>query len=728
MSNVQPFKAYVLAFCLGVLGALANLFPIELAFNISLLIGNVAYILAASYLRPAQTLLCALVCVTPLYFYWGHPYGFVTFGLEALFISWLRTKGWFVIAADLVYWLIIGMPLTAIFIWINLESVQSYILFSTFKQAINAVLYTSLASILLFTFNRYLTCIKSYQPPLVKGLPHWLRYSFWSISAFLVISVSLVLSTGFGDFQRKQLDKELLINNNYVAYIGNRYLDEHKRAIANISFQLSQNVNNQQAHEALAALHELYPGFLTMLIANEQGNIELASPAKVMSGLAGKHLSIKDRDYFIHAMEQQQLYVSPVFLGRGFGSDPIVAISAPFYSLENPNSPIGIVEGSLNVNQFGMYDIDGHDNNEAKIVVTDQNDRVIYASSMLNLLPLSTFTYKELSTNNSSNLLSIDFAEAGTKRFIYKQTSFANNWKVYSLVEHSVLLQLTENMYLLIFVMLFVVLLTASFFAKQFASHLYRPLAFVMGELSKTGGAGNFKNIPYETPIEIEQLYRELKVRSQALFENKTQLQELVEQRTQALNDANRKLTEQANKDTLTKLYNRRYFNKHFTLIQSILSRSDAKLMCAMVDLDYFKKINDSYGHLFGDYCLVEIANMLKQYFNRETDIVARFGGEEFVIVFPCSDIDAVIARLESFREKVEEFCFINQSDKCIPLTVSIGAVFGEATYSMNQDDWLARADECLYKAKNSGRNNIQVHTIQTAKVTRKPMNTESTY
>ena len=69
-------------------------------------------------------------------------------------------------------------------------------------------------------------------------------------------------------------------------------------------------------------------------------------------------------------------------------------------------------------------------------------------------------------------MLSIDFAEAGTKRFIYKQTSFANNWKVYSLVEHSVLLQLTENMYLLIFVMLFVVLLTASFFAKQFASHI----------------------------------------------------------------------------------------------------------------------------------------------------------------------------------------------------------------------------------------------------------------
>ena len=102
-------KQYLLALFLGAIGAIANLFPIDLAFNISLLIGNAAYIIAASLLPPRHTLFCALISVTPLYFYWGHPYGFLTFGLEAWFISTLRARGWYVLTADLLYWLVIGM-------------------------------------------------------------------------------------------------------------------------------------------------------------------------------------------------------------------------------------------------------------------------------------------------------------------------------------------------------------------------------------------------------------------------------------------------------------------------------------------------------------------------------------------------------------------------------------------------------------------------------------------
>ena len=239
ISIPHDYKHFVVAILLGVVGATLNLFPVELAFNISLLIGNTVYIIAASFLRPHLTLLCALISVIPLYFYSGHPYGFLTFGLEALFISILRNKGWYVLSADLLYWLSIGMPVTAFLIWVNLESAQNFILFSTFKQAINAVLYTSFASIFLFMFNDYFQKIKSKQPPLKKSLPKWLLYSFWSISAFLVISVSLVLSTDFGKRQRDLHNRELEINNQYITHIGNSYLNEHRVAIQNIANQLS---------------------------------------------------------------------------------------------------------------------------------------------------------------------------------------------------------------------------------------------------------------------------------------------------------------------------------------------------------------------------------------------------------------------------------------------------------------------------------------------------------
>ncbi len=143
------------------------------------------------------------------------------------------------------------MPLTAFLIWINLQSPQDFILFSTFKQLINAVLYTSMASILLFMFGDYLQKIKSKQPPLNKSLPKWLLHSFWNISAFLVISVSLVLSTDFSDRQRGLHDRELEINNQYITHIGNSYLNTHQVAIKNITNQISNLSEPEERHQAL---------------------------------------------------------------------------------------------------------------------------------------------------------------------------------------------------------------------------------------------------------------------------------------------------------------------------------------------------------------------------------------------------------------------------------------------------------------------------------------------
>ena len=713
-SNEQKStSSLVFAIILGAIGAAINLFPIQLAFSISLLLGNVVYIIAASTLRPAHVVLCALICVTPMYFYWGHPYGFLTFGLEALFVSMLRARGWFIITADLLYWLVIGMPLTALLIWINLEPVQSIIIFGSIKQALNAVLYTSLACILLFSLHGYLKRFSAYQPRLEKTLPSWLLYSYLSISGFLVISLSLVLTTGIEKFEHKQLERELSISNEYVAYISQTYIEEHQRAISNIAFQLSKLPDLQAQQSVLAQAHKLYPGFLTMIIADKQGMINNASPVELLSTLKKTERSVADRDYFTAAINEQSVYVSPVFLGRGFGMDAIVAISAPIYSAGTDAKPTGIVEGSLNVSMLGKYDVNGLDK---KLIVTDQYNHVIYASDGLGLVPLSKYQFIDGSRRGFTNLLRIVLPDGNSERFLYKKASLPNGWQVYSLIEHSVLLKITENMYTIMFIMLFIILLVASFFAKQFANYLHRPLAFVMEELSKPRDRDDFQEIPYETPVEIDQLYHELKIRSRALLNHKAHLQELVEQRTEELNQANLKLTEQAHKDMLTSLYNRRYFDKHFVMMQSILSRSSASLMCVMVDIDHFKRINDSYGHLAGDACLIETARILASFFTRDTDVVARFGGEEFVVISPCRNNLMAEQHLESFREHVAATVFKQQDNTEIKLTVSIGAVVGDANFSTSQNVWLEAADKCLYQAKSSGRNNTKFQTLKLKK------------
>jgi diguanylate cyclase (GGDEF)-like protein len=703
---------YFLAVFFGVLGAAVNLFPVELAFNISLVFGNTAYVLAASLLRPHLTFVCAIITAIPLYYHWSHPFGFFLFGTEALFISMLRARGWYVLTADLLYWLLVGMPLAALLVWENTEPNQSIHLFTILKQPINAMFYTSLACILLFTFHDYLQSFKSYQPPLLKSLPKWLLYSFWSISAFFVMSVALILSTSFSQFQQAQFDEELKVNNNYIAYISNQYLAEHKAAINNLAYHISEESDAFKQQEILNHFHQLYPGFLTMLITSEQGKVEVSSPISMINKLNGDYVYVKDRPYFAEAIKQEVLFVSEVFVGRGFGADPIVAISAPIYDKSFSDNPSGIVEGSLNLRDLIFFEQLGHDSNHMKTVVTDNENRIIYASDSLGLNTLSNFELSRYTDLNTANLIKLTNEVGDVVLFVHQEAKLDNSWKIHSLIAHDATLKIVEDMYLVMFLTLFLILLCATFFAKKSAIHFSRSLSFVMEQLSKATKADDLKEIPYETPTEIDELYHELKVNRQVLLNNQVALQQEVSNRTKELELANRKLTEQANTDALTGLHNRRYFEKNFALMQSILSHNNSSMMYAIVDIDWFKKINDTYGHLFGDFCLMQIADMLKAFFNRDADIVARFGGEEFTVVSQCQDIEMLKDRMEQFVHKIAIHQFKQMPIGPVHLTISIGVMVSEANFSHNQDAWFSLADSCLYEAKNKGRNQTIIKRI----------------
>lgn len=706
---------YFLTVLFGVLGAVINLIPVELAFNISLVFGNTAYIVAASLLRPHLTFLCATIVVIPLFFHWSHPFGFFIFGAEALFIAFLRARGWYVLTADLLYWLVLGMPLAALLVWGNTDINQSIQVFTVLKQPINAMLYTSMACIILFTFNDYIQSLKSQQPPLVKSLPKWLLYSFWSISAFLVLSVALILSTSFSHYQQAQFNEELKVNNHYINFISKRYLAEHTAAINNLAYQITHENNTSQRQEILSHFHESYPGFITMFIASEDGEIELVSPTLMWPKVKVKRSNVKERPYFIEAIEKEKTFISSVFEGKGFGSDPIVAISSPIYNKDSDGNPVGIVEGSLNLTNLTFFEQLGHDKQHMKTVVTDNHNRIIYASKDLGLDPLSSFEYTRFVDLKTPNLVKLTKDTLDGKVFLHQEGVSSNNWKIHSLLDHNVTLAIVESMYLVMFFILFVILLIATFFAKKSAMNLSRPLSFVMGQLSSDNKNNELKYIPYDTPIEIQELYQELIANRKALLSNQTALQQEVFYRTKELKLANQKLTEQANTDALTGLYNRRYFEKNFALIQSILSHNNSNMMYAIIDLDWFKNINDTHGHLFGDYCLVQIATMLRAFFNRDADIVARFGGEEFTVVSQCEDINLLKSRMDEFVNQVAQHQFKQTDIGPVNVTISIGAMVSDAKFSHNQDAWFSVADSCLYEAKNKGRNQTVIKKVTTS-------------
>jgi diguanylate cyclase (GGDEF)-like protein len=136
------------------------------------------------------------------------------------------------------------------------------------------------------------------------------------------------------------------------------------------------------------------------------------------------------------------------------------------------------------------------------------------------------------------------------------------------------------------------------------------------------------------------------------------------------------------------------------------LSRTGGKLSLLMVDIDYFKKYNDTYGHLMGDKCLIKIANTLAQCIAREDDFVARYGGEEFVVVLANTDENGAHIMADRLLKKIQE-CGIphTQSDVANFVTISIGLTTGTVKYSQKGSDYIECADAALYMSKQNGRN-----------------------
>jgi len=158
--------------------------------------------------------------------------------------------------------------------------------------------------------------------------------------------------------------------------------------------------------------------------------------------------------------------------------------------------------------------------------------------------------------------------------------------------------------------------------------------------------------------------------------------------------------------DQLTGIYNRRYLDGNLKKIIKHHSRSGGYLSVLMIDIDFFKKYNDTYGHIAGDDCLRIIANTLSQCVIREEDFVARYGGEEFTVVMPNTDENGAKLVAKKMLEKVCECKIPNKtSDIADYVTISIGGVTDSINHLQHGNDYIKAADKALYESKKNGRN-----------------------
>ncbi len=170
----------------------------------------------------------------------------------------------------------------------------------------------------------------------------------------------------------------------------------------------------------------------------------------------------------------------------------------------------------------------------------------------------------------------------------------------------------------------------------------------------------------------------------------------------EALEAANQTLSNLASLDPLTEIYNRRYFFNLANVEFAKAQRHQHPLSVIMLDVDHFKKINDSFGHGAGDQALVKLTSYCQDT-GRESDIISRFGGEEFAICCADTDIKGAMALAERIRKTIEDASFEFEGHN-IQFTASLGVTSLQPS-DHEFEELISRADKYLYEAKNAGRN-----------------------
>ncbi|MCL1928370.1 MAG: diguanylate cyclase [Treponema sp.] len=165
--------------------------------------------------------------------------------------------------------------------------------------------------------------------------------------------------------------------------------------------------------------------------------------------------------------------------------------------------------------------------------------------------------------------------------------------------------------------------------------------------------------------------------------------------------------------DQLTGIYNRRFFDENLDNLIKLLSRSNSTISLMMIDIDYFKKYNDCYGHISGDNCLRTIAKILASTLSRIDDFVVRYGGEEFVVVLQNTGESGARVIAETLLENVRN-CNIphEQSDVANCVTISIGLMSCKVEHTHCKEDYVQCADEQLYMSKQNGRNRYTITSL----------------
>ena len=186
-----------------------------------------------------------------------------------------------------------------------------------------------------------------------------------------------------------------------------------------------------------------------------------------------------------------------------------------------------------------------------------------------------------------------------------------------------------------------------------------------------------------------------------------------INKETIALEEANKKLKALSILDSLTSLANRRFFDERIEFEWARSIRESRLLSIIMIDIDFFKNYNDTYGHQVGDDCLIKVSSVFRNFSKRPGDLVARYGGEEFIILLSDTDLSGAGIVADKIRIEVQNLKIPHKTSKINDwVTISLGVATILPKQNLTYDSLISKADTALYQAKKNGRNKVEMSDV----------------
>ena len=513
----RPHLKYVaICFLAGILGCLTNSVEFPLMENVSFLFGGIFYLFIAIVYGPVYGLACALLtsCTAPCLF--EQPLAFLVFPLEAAIIGELTRRNYQPIYASVLFWTFIGSPILLLLASTGgAPASLKWVLL--LKYPLNGLLSVMIAEL----FIRTPLAKMALSPKTLTGnrpLHVWLTLGFVVVTTLPLLISSITHGRIYEDRKSKEAANRLRDTAQAIRAHMENYIEHHYQAVITFAQSLDGETPDHEAlNRRLERSHDVYKGFVTMLITDAKGILIGASPSKIFNDQPALKTipAVDDRPYFLEPKKTGLPFISNAFEGRGFGTLPIVAVSAPYVNGDGVFS--GIVEGSLDLSEFENLKEDYQAFKEgATFIILDQNDRVIFSnnSGLKYLQSLAETRLLQYSRSQNpdfviENTSTLNPEEDWRDLMVSKALSEKTGWQVLTMRPLADINADFERYYLMIFSTLLAGILFSLVLANLITPMVTRPLLNLANSVSVDLDGGLLpQRVPLtqSTPTEVGRL------------------------------------------------------------------------------------------------------------------------------------------------------------------------------------------------------------------------------